>query len=239
LKLKSQHHQNSAYRRNAKRSAAVGLSLPLCLSLALLVTACGKSERELTTEERLKAVATKQESQPDFFVPRKSVDYTADLKNLREAPRADPNRAEPTPAPKAEPVRAAPVAAAPAPTPAPIAAAPAPTPVVPAPVAQAPIAQAPAPAPAPAARPSGDTNVVVVNREQPNFPREAVRQGVENGTVRARISINANGDPTGVTIVSSRPGRVFDREVQQTLSRWKFNPGADGRSFETEINFQR
>ena len=48
------------------------------------------------------------------------------------------------------------------------------------------------------------------------------------------------GDPTqNVTILQAQPARVFDRSVQQALARWKFNPGAEGRSYETEINFQR
>jgi TonB family protein len=210
------------------------------------LAACGKSERQLTTEERLKAVQTKQETQPDFFVQRKSVDYMADLKAIREnTPKAEPaQRAETAAtapaAAKAEPqLRAAPTITTPVPAAAPVITQPAPQ------VAPAPVATVPTPAPAPVAAapqpraPSGDTTVTVVNREQPNFPREAVRQGVESGTVRARLSINAAGDVTSVTITSARPARVFDREVQAALQRWKFNPGADGRAFETEINFQR
>ena len=53
------------------------------------------------------------------------------------------------------------------------------------------------------------------------------------------MNINALGDVTGVIIISARPVRIFDREVQLALQRWKFNPGADGRTFDTEINFQR
>jgi TonB family protein len=215
------------------------------------LAACEKSDRNLTTEERLKAVQAKQETQPDFFVQRKTVDYMTDLRNIRETAqrpdKADP-KAEP-PTARTEPQRAQPAAPAPAPTPAPVTPAPAPVaaaPIVPAPVqprldpTPAPVAAAPAPAPA-AARPapSGDTSVTVVNREQPNFPREAIRQGVESGSVRARMSINAAGDVTNVTIISARPARVFEREVTSSLQRWKFNPGADGRSFETEISFQR
>ena len=53
------------------------------------------------------------------------------------------------------------------------------------------------------------------------------------------MTINAAGDVSAVTIIAARPARVFDREVQTALQRWKFNPGTDGRTFETEINFQR
>jgi TonB family protein len=217
---------------NMRQHALVALIIA-----AIGLAACGKSERQMTTEERLKAVQTKQETQPDFFVQRKTVDYMGDLKAIRDnAPKAEPvkpeivARAEPRPVTQAE-TRAAV---------APITQAPAPVVAQPAPQVIAPVVPTPAPvAVAPAPRPSADTTTTAINREQPSFPREAVRQGVESGTVRARMTINAAGDVTAVTIVSARPARVFDREVQSALQRWKFNPGADGRSFETEVNFQR
>lgn len=215
------------------------LSVVLAIASIATLAACNKSERIPTTEERLKAVQNKQETQPDFFIARKSVDYTADLKSIRETPkteaaaRPEPVKPEPTKVAQAE------TRQAPAPAPAPVVAAPAPAPVqqAPAPAAQ-PVAQAPAPAPRPAT-PTADTSVTVVNREQPNFPREAVRQGVESGSVRARVTITASGDVGSVSIISARPPRIFDREVQQTLQRWKFNQGAEGRTYETEIAFQR
>jgi TonB family protein len=233
------HHHSTAIARYSR-----SLVLMSAVAAVVSIAACGKSERQMTTEERLKAVQTKQETQTDFFVQRKSVDYMADLRAIRDAaPKTEP-KAEQT---RPEPTRAAPVvAAAPTPVqPAATAVAPTPAPQItqPAPAAPAPQPQVAQPTPAPAAaapaRPSGDTTTIAINREQPNFPREAVRQGVESGTVRARMSINAAGDVVGVTILSARPARVFDREVQSTLQRWKFNPGADGRAFETEINFQR
>jgi TonB family protein len=235
-------NNTSQFAPNHRRVSPSSTSLSAAALIAVAtLTACNKSDRIPTTEERLKAVQSKQESQPDFFIPRKQVDYTADLKSIREAPRADaapkaePAKPEPTKVAQAEPQRAAPTPLVPA-QPAPQAAAP----VQQAPVQQQPAPQPvqPAPTPAPAAR-AADTSVTVVNREAPSFPREAVRQGVESGSVRARATINAAGDVTAVTIVSARPPRIFDREVQQTLQRWKFNPGAEGRSYETEIAFQR
>ncbi len=200
---------------------------PAIAAVALLA-ACGKNERSVTTEERLKAVQTKQETQPDFFVPRKTVDYVGDLKTIRAAAKPDPAfktesakiaATEPAKPSQTEPAEA--LVAPAAPTQPAVVAAP------------APVVAAPAP------RPAAEVAVTVVSREQPSFPREAVRQNVESGTVRARMNINALGDVTGVIIISARPVRIFDREVQLALQRWKFNPGADGRTFDTEINFQR
>jgi TonB family protein len=71
------------------------------------------------------------------------------------------------------------------------------------------------------------------------FPADAVRAGVTSGYVRARVRIDANGVPADVTIVESRPNRVFDRAVKNTLSLWRFNPGADNRVYEAQIDFNR
>jgi periplasmic protein TonB len=240
--------------------------------LAVGIFGCNKSDRPPTTTERLKSVEQKQTTEPDFYIPRKTVDYMADLKTV---PR-DPAKPEPPVAPlepakaekskadtakieavKAEAakleaaraesarleaaraeaarVEAARVEAAKA-------AAPAPRVVEPRPVetrpAEPPVTVATA---APTARPTQDVTPVVsvVAREQPEFPRDALRQGIEGGTVRARLTIGANGDVTKVTVLQAQPPRIFDRAVTASLSRWKFNPGADNRSYDTEISFKR
>ncbi len=204
----------------------------LAAASLLLLGACQKSETVPTTAERLKSVEQKQQTQPDFFAPRKSVDYMTDLKNLKDAPA----KPEPIVAPaKATETRPAPVAtpAAPVPTPTRVA--------EPAPAAPPPVQVASA---APTARPAApkaelSTQTTALSREQPDFPREAIRQNIDTGTVRAKLTINAAGEVTNVAIVQSRPSRIFDRAVITSLTRWKFNPGAEGRSYETEINFQR
>ncbi len=238
-------------------------AIPLLLGL----TACDKTERIPTTSERLKSVEGKQSTEPDFYKPRKTIDYMSDLKAIpAEAPKAesapakvdrktDPKADAKADAAKIEAIKAeaakleaaraesakpTPVATVtPTPTPAPV---PAPTPraVEPTPTpAPAPVASAP-PATA-AARPTQEATPVVsvVAREQPEFPRDAIRQGIEGGNVRAQLTINAAGDVTKVAILQAQPPRVFDRAVTGSLSRWKFNPGADGRTYTTEIAFTR
>ncbi len=77
----------------------------------------------------------------------------------------------------------------------------------------------------------------VIYKDQPAFPAEATRRGVTSGRVQARMSINAQGRVTNVTIIESTPPRVFDRAATQALSNWRFNLGADDRRHEVEINF--
>ncbi len=217
----------------------------MLLSVAAL-TACQKSDIVPTTAERLKSVEQKQQTEPDFYVPRKAVDYMSDLKSIKEnTPKpatavavAATAVAAPVAAPAdvktvvAETSAAAPAAPSPLPTPAAIQAVTAPG---------APAANVVASA-APTARAAPATDVAatltVLSQEQPEFPRDALRDGVAAGRVKAKLTINAAGGVSDVAIVEALPARVFNRAVTQALSRWKFNPGAEGRTFVTEITFK-
>lgn len=127
---------------------------------------------------------------------------------------------------------------------------------VPAPVTQttapATLAVDPAAKPAPAAAPvqlasaqpmlakpevPAAPNKKPIYREAPEFPREAMRDGIESGLVKARISVNEAGQVVKVDILESKPRRVFDRAVVSALSKWRFQPAAAGFSVDTEINF--
>lgn len=209
----------------------------LATGLTLLLSACQKLDTAPTTAERLKSVEQNQQVNPEFFAPRKTVDYMGDLKGLKDAPVKQEPVAAPakTAADARPPLVTTPVPVAAAPTPARVAPEPVTAPVTP------PVQVAVA---APTARPAQpkaeqSLSATPVSREQPEFPREAFRQNIEVGSVRAKMTINASGEVTNVAIVQSRPARIFDRVVITSLTRWKFNPGADGRSYETEINFQR
>ena len=216
-------------------------NLLLPLALVTVLGACQKVETVPTTADRLKYVEQKQQTQPDYYVPRKVVDYMSDLKSLKDNP--PPKVAPPEPPGSkaaeakqivAEAKPAAPVAATPAPTPAPAPVQAAATPVAP----PANVVASAAPTARPIPPKENPAAVTVVSREQPDFPRDAARSGVESGSVRARVMINAAGAVSSVVILEARPARVFDRAVTQALQRWKFNPGADGRSYEAEINFK-
>ena len=113
-----------------------------------------------------------------------------------------------------------------------------------APVAMAAPMQAPAamnaPAPVPfrvAASAPASAPLLPISHEVPAFPVEVA--GVSQGTVRARLAIDGDGNVTTVQIVEAQPERVFDRAVTETLARWKFPGGSAGRQFDAEIEFRR
>src|SRR3984893_11417200 len=100
------------------------------------------------------------------------------------------------------------------------------------PVVIAPPVVAP-PAPKPAVR----KGLVPVEFIKPEYPREAIRAGVQGGQVVCLLDVDEKGNVTDVKIKSAQPPRVFDREVINTLMRWKFIPDGEKYVAEVEINF--
>jgi protein TonB len=78
-----------------------------------------------------------------------------------------------------------------------------------------------------------------VTKEPMEYPREAVKAGVENGEVKVKVTVDANGGVVDVQIVDARPPRIFDRAVRSNLQKWKFNAGDANRTYETVIEFRR
>ncbi|MEP7154761.1 MAG: TonB family protein [Betaproteobacteria bacterium] len=97
---------------------------------------------------------------------------------------------------------------------------------------------APTPAPVPPPVPVVDTRVIRLSRTEPAYPLEAVRQSIPSGYVRARVTIDANGNVSDVAILESRPISAFGRETRMTVQQWKYNPGAPGRTQEIELSFK-
>ena len=77
-----------------------------------------------------------------------------------------------------------------------------------------------------------------VSRVEPEFPREAQIASVDKGRVKARLTLDAAGEVTRVDIVEANPRRVFDRAVTRSLSQWRYEKGADGRTVEVDLDFK-
>jgi protein TonB len=78
-----------------------------------------------------------------------------------------------------------------------------------------------------------------IERPQPAFPREALRSGAAEGRVLARLFVRADGSVERVEIVQATPRRIFDREVRETVLRWRFESPGQPRQAEVEFEFRR
>ena len=93
----------------------------------------------------------------------------------------------------------------------------------------------PAP-PKPAVR--KQASLTQISGDPPNYPREALRAGVDRGHVLAWLYIDEKGLVTEVQIRESSPSsHVFDREVVRALKEWKFAPDGTKYIGEVDINF--
>jgi TonB family protein len=102
----------------------------------------------------------------------------------------------------------------------------------PAPVAAPPpLVVATAAAPTPARRRA-------LEQPRPEFPREAVIEGVTEGRVLATLQVAADGRVTDVTIVSATPSRVFVRSAQRALRSWRYEAAPQASTVQVELVFR-
>jgi protein TonB len=77
----------------------------------------------------------------------------------------------------------------------------------------------------------------VIKKVPPEFPAEASRKGVNKGTVKAKLTIEADGKVSEVTIVEAEPKKVFDKAVVNALMDWKFEGTGEKQSHEVKLVF--
>ena len=151
-------HQKNFLALLSRSPRAAHRSLILTI-LVLLLNACSDYRREPTTAERLKNVQARQATQSDFYIPRKSVDYMADLKDLKDAPKLRDETSGSAKAGVAGQPRAG--------------------------LATLVLVAVVAPVIAPRISPAANSAVTIINSFQPNVPRAAIAQGIEPGVMRA------------------------------------------------------
>jgi protein TonB len=81
----------------------------------------------------------------------------------------------------------------------------------------------------------------ILKKVPPEFPGEAVRKNITEGTVKARLSVDGQGAVTDVQIVEAMPAkaRIFSEAAIAALSKWKFEPSGKGEIFEIKLVFSQ
>ena len=90
--------------------------------------------------------------------------------------------------------------------------------------------------------PGVDGDVIPIVRIDPQWPREALLDGI-SGYVILEFTIEADGSVSDAVVVESQPRRLFDRNAIRALYKWKFKPRVvDGkpvaRRASTRIDFE-
>ena len=74
-----------------------------------------------------------------------------------------------------------------------------------------------------AGNPLAEGDVLPIVRIDPQWPREALVEGIE-GYVIVEVIIAADGSVASAVVIQSVPRRIFDRNVIRAVLKWKFKP---------------
>jgi protein TonB len=101
--------------------------------------------------------------------------------------------------------------------------------------------QAPAAGTAPAAQPVlAVGNIVLVERVDPKFPPQAIREDISAGSVTVKFTVQTDGSVANPTVIDAKPRRgVFDDAALRAVLRWKFKPIAAPRDTSVVVDFNR
>lgn len=71
--------------------------------------------------------------------------------------------------------------------------------------------------------PTAEGDVIPIVRIEPQYPREALIQGV-SGWVEVEFTIEPDGSVSDPRVVASDPPRIFERNAIRAIYKWKFKP---------------
>jgi periplasmic protein TonB len=79
----------------------------------------------------------------------------------------------------------------------------------------------------------------LIKKVPPDFPEEATRRNISDGTLKAKLTIDGQGAVTAVQILDAAPpkAKVFNDAAVAALSKWRFEPSGKGESVEIKLVF--
>jgi protein TonB len=77
----------------------------------------------------------------------------------------------------------------------------------------------------------------VLKKVPPEFPAAATKKGVTSGSVKAKLTIGADGKVTDVEILEAAPPKLFDKAVIEALMEWRFEASGEKQSHELKLVF--
>ena len=84
---------------------------------------------------------------------------------------------------------------------------------------------------------SRDVYLGIIKREPPKYPIKALEARL-SGYVKLEYDISKAGQPTNITVIESKPGKVFNAEATKALLQWRFKPSSQPREcLKTQLDF--
>ena len=83
-------------------------------------------------------------------------------------------------------------------------------------------------------------DIVLVERVEPKFPTQAIREGIEQGSVTVKFTVQTDGSVTNPTVTDAKPRRgIFDDAALRAVARWKFKPLAEPKDTVVTVDFSQ
>jgi protein TonB len=83
-------------------------------------------------------------------------------------------------------------------------------------------------------------DIVLVDRVEPKFPTQAIREDINSGSVTVKFTVQTDGSVSNPTVIDAKPRRgVFDDAALRAVSKWKFKPLAAPRDTSVVVEFSR
>lgn len=81
----------------------------------------------------------------------------------------------------------------------------------------------------------------LLKKVPPEFPEEASRRNVTDGTLKARLSIDPQGSVTAVDILEAVPAKakVFTAAATTALGKWKYEGSGKPETVELKLVFSQ
>lgn len=82
--------------------------------------------------------------------------------------------------------------------------------------------------------------IVLVERVEPKFPSQAVREGISSGEVTVKFTVQPDGTVTDTSVIAAKPRRgIFDDAAMRAVLKWKFKPISAPRDTSVIISFSQ
>ena len=83
-------------------------------------------------------------------------------------------------------------------------------------------------------------DIVLMERVEPKFPAQAIREGIEQGAVTVKFTVETDGSVSNPTVTDAKPRRgVFDDAALRAVAKWKFKPIAAAKDTTVTVEFNQ
>ena len=83
-------------------------------------------------------------------------------------------------------------------------------------------------------------DIVLLERVEPKFPTQAIREGISSGSVTVKFTVDTDGSVLNPVVIDAKPRRgIFDDAALRAVRNWKFKPLPAPRDTSVIVDFSQ